>query len=77
MVHERMAVTSASTIKDAMKMREEKRLVNLPVKQTGRVADSVTRHDLLRAGISLDTTGADERETLWLRGRANRNRTML
>ena len=42
MVHERIAVTSASTIKDAVKMREEKRLRNLPVKKNGRVADFVT-----------------------------------
>jgi hypothetical protein len=32
---------------------EEKRLLNLPVKRNGKVAYSVTRHDLLRAWIGL------------------------
>ncbi|MEP6935277.1 MAG: CBS domain-containing protein, partial [Nitrospirota bacterium] len=43
MVHERIVVTSESTIEDAVKMMEENRLLNLPVKQNGRVAYSVTR----------------------------------
>ncbi|MEO8339187.1 MAG: CBS domain-containing protein [Nitrospirota bacterium] len=59
MVHERIAVTSESTIEDAVKMMEEKHLLNLPVKQNGRVAYSVTRHDLLRAWIELGTSGED------------------
>ena len=59
MVHDRIAVTSESTIEDAVKIMEEKRLQNLPVKQNGMVAYSVTRHDLLRAWIGLGTTGED------------------
>ena len=59
MVHDRIAVTSESTIEDAVKMMEERRLQNLPVKQNGMVAYSVTRHDLLRAWIGLGTTGED------------------
>ena len=59
MVHDRIAVTSESTIEEAVKLMEEKRLLNLPVRQNGRVAYSVTRHDLLRAWIGLGTTGED------------------
>jgi CBS domain-containing protein len=59
MVHDRIAVAAETTIEDAVKTMEEKRLLNLPVKQNGRVAYSVTRHDLLRAWIGLGTTGED------------------
>src|SRR5512147_2888005 len=41
MVRERIAVTAETTIEEAVKMMEEKRLLNLPVKQNGRVAYSV------------------------------------
>ena len=57
MVHERIAVRSEFAIEEAVKMMEEKRLLNLPVKQNGRVSYPVTRHDLLRAWIGLGTTG--------------------
>ena len=59
MVHDRIAVTSESTIEEAVKLMEEKRLLNLPVRQNGKVAYPVTRHDLLRAWIGLGTTGED------------------
>ena len=59
MVHDRIAITSEFTIEDAVKIMEEKRLQDLPVKQNGVVAYSVTRHDLLRAWIGLGTTGED------------------
>lgn len=59
MVHDRIAVTAETTIEEAVKTMEEKRLLNLPVKQNGRVAYSVTRHDLLRAWIGLGTSGED------------------
>lgn len=59
MVHERIAVTTETTIEDAVKLMEEKRLLNLPVTKDGQVAYSVTRHDLLRAWIGLGTTGED------------------
>jgi predicted transcriptional regulator len=59
MVHDRIAVTAEITIEEAVKIMEEKRLLNLPVKQNGRVAYSVTRHDLLRAWIGLGTSGED------------------
>jgi predicted transcriptional regulator len=59
MVRDRIAVTSETTIEEAVKIMEEKRLLNLPVKQNGKVAYSVTRHDLLRAWIGLGTTGED------------------
>lgn len=59
MVHDRIAVTAETTIEEAVKMMEEKRLHNLPVKKDGRVAYSVTRHDLLRAWIGIGTSGED------------------
>lgn len=59
MVHDRIAVTAESPIEDAVKMMNEKHLLNLPVTQNGRVAYSVTRHDILRAWIGLGTTGED------------------
>jgi predicted transcriptional regulator len=53
MAHDRIAVTADTTIEQAVKMMEEKRLLNLPVKKNGKVTYCVTRHDLLRAWIGL------------------------
>ena len=59
MVHDRIVVTPETTIEEALTIMEEKRLLNLPVKNDGRVVYSVTRHDLLRAWIGLGTSGED------------------
>ena len=59
MVHDRIVVTPETTIEAAVTIMEEKRLLNLPVKEDGRVVYSVTRHDLLRAWIGLGTSGED------------------
>lgn len=59
MVCERIAVTAETTIEEAVKTMEEKRLLNFPVKRDGKVAYSVTRHDLLRAWIGIGTSGED------------------
>lgn len=59
MVRERIAVTAETTIEEAVKTMEEGHLHNLPVKKEGRVAYSVTRHDLLRAWIGIGTSGED------------------
>ena len=53
MVKERIFVTDGTSIEDAVKLMEEKRLLNLPVKVNGKVTYSITRHDLLRAWIGL------------------------
>ena len=53
MARDRIAVTDDTSIEDAVKLMEEKRLLNLPVKINGKVAYSITRHDLLRAWIGL------------------------
>jgi CBS domain-containing protein len=53
MCKDRIAVTEDTSIEVAVKMMEEKRLLNLPVRKNGKVAYSVTRHDLLRAWIGL------------------------
>jgi CBS domain-containing protein len=59
MAKDRIAVTDGTSIEEAVKLMEEKRLLNLPVKKNGKVAYSVTRHDLLRAwiglGVSIET----------------------
>jgi len=59
MVQERISVTPATTLKAAVRLMEEKRLLNLPVVEDGKVAYSITRHDLLRAWVGLGTTGED------------------
>ena len=53
MAKDRISVTGDTSIEDAVKLMEEKRLLNLPVKVNGKVAYSITRHDLLRAWIGL------------------------
>jgi predicted transcriptional regulator len=53
MAKDRIAIRDTTTIADAVKIMEEKRLLNLPVERNGKVAYTVTRHDLLRAWIGL------------------------
>jgi CBS domain-containing protein len=53
MAKDRIAVTEETSVDEAVKLMEEKRLLNLPVKRDGKVAYSITRHDLLRAWIGL------------------------
>jgi CBS domain-containing protein len=53
MAKDRFAVTADTSIGEAVKIMEEKRLLNLPVKVNGKVAYSIMRHDLLRAWIGL------------------------
>jgi CBS domain-containing protein len=53
MVKEPISVTNETSIDEAVKIMEEKRLLNLPVKTNGKVTHSITRHDLLRAWIGL------------------------
>ena len=48
-----IAVHESTTIAEAVKMMKEKHLLNLPVEKGGKVAYSVTRHDLLRSLIGL------------------------
>lgn len=59
MAKDRISVTDNTSIEEAVRVMEEKRLLNLPVKRNGKVAYSVTRHDLLRAwiglGVSIET----------------------
>jgi predicted transcriptional regulator len=53
MAKDRIAVTDDTSIEEAVRLMEEKRLLNLPVTKNGKVAYSITRHDLLRAWIGL------------------------
>ena len=48
-----IAVHESTTIAEAVKIVKDKHLLNLPVEKNGKVAYSVTRHDLLRAKIGL------------------------
>ncbi|GKS60137.1 hypothetical protein YTPLAS18_36640 [Nitrospira sp.] len=60
MAKDRIAVTDNTTIDEAVRIMEDKRLLNLPVKKNGKVSYSITRHDLLRAwiglGVSIENT---------------------
>jgi len=53
MAKDRIAVKDDTSIDEAVKLMEDKRLLNLPIEKNGKVAYSVTRHDLLRAWIGL------------------------
>lgn len=53
MVKDRITVTAETSIDDAVRMMEEKRLLNLPVEKDGTIRYTLTRHDLLRAWIGL------------------------
>jgi predicted transcriptional regulator len=53
MAKDRISVTDDTSIDEAVKLMEDKRLLNLPIERNGRVAYSITRHDLLRAWIGL------------------------
>jgi predicted transcriptional regulator len=53
MAKDRISVTDDTSIDEAVKIMEDKRLLNLPIERNGRVSYSITRHDLLRAWIGL------------------------
>jgi len=48
-----IAVHESTTISEAVKIMKDKHVLTLPVEQDGRVAYSVTLHDLLRARVGL------------------------
>lgn len=60
MAKDRIAVTDETSIDDAVKLMEEKRLLSLPIRKNGKVAYSITRHDLLRAWIGLGVSIEDQ-----------------
>ena len=57
MVKEHISVTTDTSIEEAVKIMDTKRLLSLPVETNGIVTHSITRHDLLRAwiGLGMDT----------------------
>ncbi len=57
MVKDRISINDSTSIKEAVKIMEDKRLLNLPVERNGEVAYTVTRHDLLRAWVGLGLGG--------------------
>ncbi|MBS0149671.1 MAG: CBS domain-containing protein [Nitrospira sp.] len=59
MAKDRIAVTDETSIDEAVKVMEEKRLLSLPIRKNGRVNYSITRHDLLRAWIGLGVSIED------------------
>lgn len=48
-----IAVKDSTSLDEAASLMKERHLLNLPVEKDGRVAYSITRHDLLRAKIGL------------------------
>jgi predicted transcriptional regulator len=48
-----VAVHASTSIATAVQIMEEQHVLNLPVEADGKVAYSVSRHDLLRASIGL------------------------
>lgn len=60
MAKDRIAVTDETSLDEAVKLMEEKRLLSLPVKRNGKVTYSITRHDLLRAWIGLGVSIEDQ-----------------
>ena len=59
MVKEHIFVTDETSFDEAVRIMEDKRLLSLPVKKNGKVAYSITRHDLLRAWIGLGVSIED------------------
>jgi predicted transcriptional regulator len=57
MVKDRISITDSTSIKEAVRIMEDKRLLNLPVERDGEVMYTVTRHDLLRAWVGLGLGG--------------------
>lgn len=57
MAKDRISISDSTSIKEAVKIMEDKRLLNLPVERDGKVAYTVTRHDLLRAWVGLGLGG--------------------
>ncbi|MEO7860939.1 MAG: CBS domain-containing protein [Nitrospirales bacterium] len=53
MTKQPISVTADTSINEVVKIMEDKRLLTLPVIVKGKVAYSITRHDLLRAWIGL------------------------
>jgi predicted transcriptional regulator len=59
MAKDHIAVTEVTCFDEAVRIMEDTRLLNLPVKKNGKVAYSITRHDLLRAWIGLGVSIED------------------
>jgi len=59
MTKEPFPIHDATPIKEAVKMMEDKHLMNLCVEENGVVSKTYTRHDLLRGYIGVDF-GIDE-----------------
>jgi predicted transcriptional regulator len=53
MVKDPLRIKDSTSIQEAVKIMEEKRVLNLPVERAGQVAYTVSRHDLLRAWVGL------------------------
>ena len=64
MVKDRVAVTTSTTLVEAVKTMEKNRFLNLPIEKDGVVVGCLTRHDLLQAwigiGLGIAQEGNDE-----------------
>lgn len=54
MKKDRIAISATTSLREAAKLMEENRLLNLPVEENGVVTKTVTRHDLLRTMLGID-----------------------
>ena len=53
MVKDRVAVTTSTTIVEAVQTMEKNRFLNLPIEKDGVVVGCLSRHDLLQAWIGI------------------------
>jgi len=53
MAKDHITITEDTPIEEAVSIMQEKRLMNLPVRRNGKLAYTVTRHDLFRAWMGM------------------------
>jgi len=56
MTTHRHTVNESTRIEDAVELMEDKHLLNLPVEKDGVITHTITRHDLLRAWLGINTS---------------------
>ncbi len=59
MVKDRISIEDSASVQEAIKIMKDNHLLNLPVEHQGKVAYTITRHDLLRAWIGVENIKKD------------------
>jgi predicted transcriptional regulator len=57
MIKDRISIEDSTSVQEAIKVMKDNHLLNLPVEHQGKVAYTITRHDLLRAWIGVGNIG--------------------